>query len=216
VIEFAAKMGWRGLDRVPLPVVPVPDAEWLTVEELEQLLAVASPTWRLPYLIGARAGLRRGEIAELRWQDVDLGRGVIRVARAYKRGDDGVWTVGPTKGGRPRSIRIPPDLQSALATVEGRRGDLVVRGVDGGRISPAVFSEQVARDAARAGIGRPGIGAHALRHSYCSHLALGAAPVTVIQAVAGHSSLRTTQRYMHLAPSDVEHVIDHLPALGGR
>lgn len=197
----------------PAPVVPLPDAEWFTVAELAALVLVAEPTYRLAYLIGGRAGLRRGEIVELRWQDVDLARGVIRVARACKRNEEGKWVVGPTKGGRPRSIGIPPDLVDALKEVRGKRGELVVRTPDGERLAPPAFTEQVARDAARAGIGRPGLGAHTLRHSYCSHLALGGAAVTKIQAAAGHQSLRTTQRYMHLAPADLDHLVDHLPPL---
>ena len=51
------------------------------------------------------------------------------------------------------------------------------------------------------------------RHTYCSHLAQGGAPTRAIQALAGHQSARTTERYMHLAPSHVEQAITHLPVV---
>ena len=42
---------------------------------------------------------------------------------------------------------------------------------------------------------------HKLRHTFCSHLAMRGAPVKAIQELAGHESLTTTLRYMHLSPS---------------
>lgn len=43
---------------------------------------------------------------------------------------------------------------------------------------------------------------HMLRHTFCSHLAAAGAPAKAIQEIAGHQDLSTTQRYMHLSPSD--------------
>jgi len=42
---------------------------------------------------------------------------------------------------------------------------------------------------------------HKLRHTFCSHLAMRGAPAKSIQDLAGHESLSTTLRYMHLTPS---------------
>jgi integrase len=214
VLEFSTQMGWRTHAKIPLPSVPITDSEWFTIEELATMLRVAGE-WQLAFRLGARAGLRRGEIVELRWQDVDLANTRIRISRAYKRDDvTGEWKVGPPKGGRPRTVPIPPDLVHALANIAGPRDQLVVQTTDGDRIQPWRLTEAVFKTATDAGITRPGIGAHALRHTYCSHLAQGGAPTRAIQALAGHASLRTTERYMHLAASHIEQAITHLPALG--
>lgn len=50
-------------------------------------------------------------------------------------------------------------------------------------------------------------GVHALRHTFCSHLAMKGAPARAIQELAGHKDLATTQRYMHLSPAAVESAI---------
>lgn len=50
-------------------------------------------------------------------------------------------------------------------------------------------------------------GVHALRHTFCSHLAMRGAPARAIQELAGHKDLTTTQRYMHLSPAAVESAI---------
>jgi hypothetical protein len=50
-------------------------------------------------------------------------------------------------------------------------------------------------------------GAHILRHTFCSHLAMRGAPVRAIQELAGHRDLSTTQRYMHLSPNAIDDAI---------
>src|SRR5690606_20873136 len=71
ILSFAAEMGWRSPAHVPLAKVAITEAEWLTVDELRAVLDHAGK-WRLAIMLGARAGLRRGGIVELRWRDVDL------------------------------------------------------------------------------------------------------------------------------------------------
>ena len=50
-------------------------------------------------------------------------------------------------------------------------------------------------------------GVHILRHTFCSHLAMGGALVRGIQNLAGQANLSTTQRYMHLSPTAKEAAI---------
>src|SRR5262249_20917711 len=45
------------------------------------------------------------------------------------------------------------------------------------------------------------------RHTFCSHLAMRAAPARAIQELAGHQNLTTTQRYMHLSPAALDSAI---------
>jgi site-specific recombinase XerD len=58
-------------------------------------------------------------------------------------------------------------------------------------------------------------GIHILRHTFCSHLAMRGAPAKAIQELAGHTDLKTTQRYMHLSPAALESAI-HLLESGTR
>jgi site-specific recombinase XerD len=73
----------------------------------------------------------------------------------------------------------------------------------------------VRRAAKKAGVAV--IGAHHLRHTFCSHLAMRGAPGSAIQLLAGHQDLVTTQRYMHLSPAAIEGAIRLLehPQPGG-
>jgi integrase len=193
----------------------VSDSEWFAIQELESLLEIAGP-FRIAYMLGARAGLRRGEIVELRWADVDFDNSRIRVSRAYKRDEHLRWIVGAPKNSRPRTVPIPPDLVDALAKIAGLPDELVAHMPNGERIEPWRLVEAVSRDAMSIGINRPGIASHTLRHTYCSHLAQNGCPAVVIQRLAGHASVRTTERYMHLAPAHLDQGVNYLPALGYR
>ena len=88
---------------------------------------------------------------------------------------------------------------------------------DGSTLTQDVVGEYVRKAGRKAGV--PASGAHRLRHTFCSHLAMRGAPARAIQELAGHQDLTTTQRYMHLSPSAVENAIRLLeqpgPAQGG-
>jgi len=76
---------------------------------------------------------------------------------------------------------------------------------DGSPLTQKIVRNHALRSARRAGLARQGV--HILRHTFCSHLAMRGAPARAIQELAGHSSLSTTQRYMHLSPAAIEGAI---------
>ena len=59
-------------------------------------------------------------------------------------------------------------------------------------------------------VGLRPIGWHTLRHSFASHLAMRGVPLHVVQALLGHSSITTTMRYAHVAPTILQSAIDLL------
>ena len=54
---------------------------------------------------------------------------------------------------------------------------------------------------------------HILRHTFCTRLAMAGVPTRVIKEMAGHASITTTERYMHLAPGSTEDAVRRLEAL---
>jgi site-specific recombinase XerD len=75
---------------------------------------------------------------------------------------------------------------------------------DGSPLTQKIVQDHVRRAARRANVKS---GVHILRHTFCSHLAMRAAPARAIQALAGHQDLSTTHRYMHVSPAAVEDAI---------
>lgn len=169
-------------------------------EQLDRLVAGAKSVRSevlVLVLLGADAGLRRGEICGLEWGDIDFGRGQILVQRQVHRG-----TPCPPKGGKNRYVPMTGRLAAALQAVRHLRGARVLyhqgRDREFHEATPKVLRMWM-REAERAA-SLPVRGAlHILRHTFCSHLAAQNIPVLTIKELAGHSDLKTTLRYMHLA-----------------
>jgi len=182
---------------------PKPSIGFYDFDEYERLLEVAKelgPTVRLVVLLGGEAGLRCGEMIGLEWDHVDLVKRQMCVQRSEWRGH-----VTVPKGGRLRYVPLTARLASALQGHRHLKRKRVLCLDDGSPLTQDVFGEYVRKAGRKAGV--PASGAHGLRHTFCSHLAMRGAPARAIQELAGHQDLTTTQRYMHLSPAALEGAI---------
>jgi site-specific recombinase XerD len=109
------------------------------------------------------------------------------------------------KGGRRRHVPMSARLVEELKDHRHLRSPRVVCRADGSALTQWMVRDYVERAARHGGL--PMKGVHHLRRTFCSHLAMAGTPARVIQEVAGHLDIRTTQRYMHLSPAGVENTI---------
>lgn len=176
--------------------------DFLDFEEYERLMDAAScdPESYPAILLAGDAGLRMGEVRALQWDDLDLVVGRIMVQRTDYRG-----YVGSPKGGRVRRIPMTDRLRAALKAARHLKGPWVFCDADGEMWSRGQADTPLRRAFRKAGLRK--IGWHTLRHTFCSHLAMKNAPVRTIQELAGHASIMTTMRYMHLTESAAESAI---------
>ena len=140
----------------------------------------------------------------LEYSDVDFGKRELRVERSEWKGH-----LTSTKGGRVRYVTMTGPLAEALQKHRHLRGRRVILDPHGEPTTQKMVQARIARAARSAGV-KPGV--HILRHTFCSHLAMGGVPARAIQELAGHQDLTTTQRYMHLSPAAVEGAIRLLDA----
>jgi integrase len=195
--------------RIRLLKVGKQSFRFLNFEELDALLAVArhEPLWLSAVLLGADAGLRLGEIRALRWSHRDRTTGRVDVTRTFWQGKE-----GPAKTWNLRSIPSTDRLGAALAAIRHLRGPYVLADADGAPLTMETMRWHLPRLAAAAKL-EP-FGWHALRHTFCSHLAMRGVPARTIQQLAGHTNLTTTMRYMHLVPGAAEDAIAMLEGRG--
>jgi integrase len=151
-------------------------------------------------LLGGDAGLRLGEIIGLEWRDVDANKRQICVRQSDWRGH-----VTVPKGGQLRYVPMSARLVAALREHRHLRSRRVLCRADGSALTQWMVRDHVERAARQGGVLMKGV--HHLRHTFCSHLAMAGTPARVIQEVAGHHDIRTTQRYMHLSPAAVENAM---------
>lgn len=174
---------------------PVEFYEEDVLERLREGAARVDPRAELIVLLGADAGLRAGEMVGLEWGDVDFGRNLLTIRRAEYRG-----VTDTPKGGRSRMLEMTARLATALKAARHVAGDRVLRRNDGERMTWAWLRDRM--KAAQRQIGGVEVNGnlHILRHTFCSRLAMAGVPARTIQDLAGHATIRTTERYMHLSP----------------
>jgi integrase len=131
------------------------------------------PTAHLVVLLGGEAGLRCGEMIGLEWGDVDLTKRQMCVQRSEWRGH-----VTVPKGGRLRYVPMTARLASALREHRHLKSQRVLCLGDGSPLTQDVVGEYVRKAGRQARV--PASGAHRLRHTFCSHLAMRGAPARAI------------------------------------
>ena len=164
---------------------------------LPDLSTVAFADYLQPMvLLTFNTGLRRGEVLQLRWADVDLPQRKLIV-----RGDN-------AKSGKTRHI---PLNNEALTTLQQWRSDSrstewVFAGHDGERMQAVKTSwTGVLRSAAIIDFRW-----HDLRHHFASRLVMNGVDLNTVRELLGHSDLAMTLRYAHLSP---EHKADAVAKL---
>lgn len=193
---------------IPRLVQPDPqDVEFFQPDAVREMLAVAqelSTEAAVCLLLAVDAGMRRSEILALQWQYVDFEREVVTVALRDYRGE-----LGPTKGKRKRRVQMTGRLREALLACQHARGPFVLMHEDGRRFTDAAVEWRIRQIQWRAGFrSSPTLKkahgqTHKLRHTCGSILAMKGAPTLVIKEILGHRDIKTTERYMHLAPRAV-------------
>jgi integrase len=209
---------WKQIVEVPVRIELLSyqkkEMEFYSLDTYTRLVNAAQglePEDELLVRAGGDAGLRRGEIIGLTDKAINMERGVLIISTNVVRGE-----IGSTKGLKVREVPMSDGLRSLLArSFNGRHGHLLAQ-ESGDPESEKMLRTRMAKIQTAAGIENKG-SLHILRHTYCSHLAMGGVPVLEIQRLAGHAHLTTTMQYMHLAPNaGLQDAMNKLAAIRGK
>ena len=163
------------LDLVMRPRHTRSDARYWSADEMRAFaLYCGAARWGHAWLLAMLCGLRRGELAGLRWSDVDLTAGVLHIRNQRQRiTGRGVIDCPPKSAAGRRDIPLPADLgrlltlvkrrQAAQAAVCGFSAVYVVSYTDNRPIDPHALNAALSRDLAAASL--TPINLHGLRHS---------------------------------------------------
>jgi integrase len=169
---------------------------WLTERSRESkptLLGIEFTDYLQPLvLLAINTGMRRGELFNLRIDDIELAFGSRSEGRVIVRG-------GGSKSGNSRNIPLTNEARRTLTTwiQQTQPAGLVFPSpVTGQRFNN--INSAWARLMITASI--EGFRFHDLRHTFASKLAMRGVDLYTIKEFLGHASIETTQRYAHLAP----------------
>lgn len=187
----------------PSKVVRPPERppKYFTREEFDQILSTVKEQWiRNAIVLSVSTGLRRGELVNLKWAQIDLARSLITIH------SDGAFLV---KAGKTRTIPLSRTAQEALLLqaaisrneyVFSRRGRKITGNYLGGRFRGYVK---------QAGLWGKGLHWHNLRSSFASWLVADGASIYAVSKILGHSSVTLTQRhYAGLAPESLHATVN--------
>jgi integrase len=172
-----------------------PKRKWRILER-EEVARVAraftDEQARAVFLALVLTGLRRSELQRLRWSDVDMLEGVLRIRES--KSEEG-----------ERSIALSPRLQAELAEHYRRteykgQDELVFCHPERGTTYRAETFEEALRAALTAADVEGHVRAfHDLRHTAITHDAASGSSAIAVMAKAGHRNMATTRTYLHLA-----------------
>jgi integrase len=151
------------------------------------------------FFLMSRTGLRLGETLGLRWEDINLEKGELRVERALSPSGE----LGTPKSGHGRTVDLSKAAVAALRDLRARAAEVGLRqgrpavpwlfpAEDQTRPTPHTTAEAAFKRAANAANLPDHFSPHCLRHTYASILlAEGVSPVYV-QEQLGHSTIQLT------------------------
>ena len=157
----------------------------------------------------ACTGLRIGELAQLRWTDVNLRAGLLRLLDSSRHAPKAERaTARHTKSHRERSLPIHAEFRSVLETMSHHVDGLAFHGPLGGRLKPDTVRNVLIREVLipldmkfpkivdQKGF-RDGR-LHSFRHYFCSTSANCGVPEQVLMAWLGHRDSKMVKHYYHL------------------
>ncbi|MGQ0433386.1 MAG: tyrosine-type recombinase/integrase [Microthrixaceae bacterium] len=186
-----------------------------TVEQVRALVDAAreeDPEFATYLWVLAATGCRRGEACALRWTDVDLDRGQLRIRRSIAHVDGGVYEKS-TKTHQSRRLALDPATVDELRTQRRRMRERslalgvalapdahIFSDLEGRPWRPDVCTNRFGR--LRQSLGLDAVRLHDLRHFVATVLGDGGVPIATISSRLGHRDTATTLNiYTHALPA---------------
>ena len=165
---------------------------FLSIEECQTLIKSCDNHLRPIVIMALNTGMKKGEILNLKWDDVDMTHWFILLAN--------------TKNGEKREVPIAETLRKTLkelfrgSQMRPQRIDVPYVFHDYTTGSPYLNVQRSFTTACRKANIKD-FRFHELRHTFASHLVMAGIDLTTIKELLGHKTLTMTLRYAHPAPS---------------
>lgn len=196
-----------------------PGQTW-TGAQAQQFLAKAKDDTYWPlWLLALKTGLRRGELLGVRWKDLDLDTGMLRVQQTVQVLAGAPCIQPPKTDAGRRVVKLSADVIDALRTYRTEwvkrqlaasawtEGDLVFCTAEGKPLNPNNLYRNYEAIIARADV--PRIRLHDMRHTHATLLLAAGTPIKAVSERLGHAKTSITlDTYAHVLPDMQDQAID--------
>ena len=183
-----------------LPKVEHKEMKTLTADQLSAFFREAKDRGVFAlYYIDLTTGLRRGELLGLKWSDIDLEKGDLRVQRQIGRIDGKIIEMPLKTKNAYRTLPLSADAISVLMQQRRKTGnsEWVFPSPTGGPMSPDSVLHMLHRVLKRAGL--PKVRFHDLRHTFATLALQNGVDVKTVSSMLGHYSAGfTLDTYAHV------------------
>jgi integrase len=171
-----------------------------TKDELERIWQIVDPHWIGALKFIANTGLRKGELINLKWTSVDLTPGKEQIT--IESNDE--WE---TKSGKFRTVPLNEEAARIIKEQRGRNAEIVFTSKEGKQIHPDKIYHAFKNALEKLGLEGD---VHKLRHQFGSDLVNAGVPLMDVKELLGHSELKTTLIYTHVAPKNLRDAVAKL------
>ncbi len=194
-------MSHNPIEKIKLPKLPQNFPVYTTEDKLELIKAkIANPTVSAIIEFAFLTGCRQGEILNLKWRNVDLAEGLMKIGNSAEF---------LTKTKKERFVPLTKRLSALI--VQRMPADVSPEDFVFGKSRKVAYSGNYISRRFKKAVIDAGLDNrlhfHSLRHSTATELIRRNTPVTVVQKLLGHSNIATTMIYTHVANDDVKEAL---------
>jgi integrase len=165
---------------------------YLEKDEIERLIANCSPKLKPIVIVALDTGMRKGEMLNLKWHDIDFRHSIIYLNK--------------TKNGERREVPMNGFVSKALIAVRKNPPSEYIFPHHGDK--PSDLRKSFFTACKKSGI--VNFRFHDLRHTFASQLVMSGVDLNTVRELLGHKSLEMTLRYSHLSQDHKKRAVDVL------